>query len=66
MTDYISTYLSRPRWRHNRLQAMGVQWTYRAPEVGELVIRDATQTHPAPSAESSASAKTHVTAAPYG
>ncbi|QLF84212.1 hypothetical protein SEA_PYTHEAS_72 [Gordonia phage Pytheas] len=36
----------RPLWRYGRLQAMGVEWTYRAPEVGELVIRDATQTHP--------------------
>lgn len=35
-----------PLWRHNRLQAVGVEWTYRAPEVGDLVVRDATQTHP--------------------
>ncbi|AOE44342.1 hypothetical protein SEA_EYRE_62 [Gordonia phage Eyre] len=36
----------KPLWRHNRLQAVGSEWTYRAPQVGELVVRDATQTHP--------------------
>lgn len=35
-----------PRWYYGRLRAVGSEWCYGAPQVGDLILRDATATHP--------------------
>lgn len=46
MAGYHERLIQSPLWRHGRLQAFGVAWSWGAPEVGDLMVCGATETEP--------------------